>query len=109
MNKVAYAVILMSVSVLTQARAEDPRTRALAPFLDNDVLGVGHIDLTKVDVDKLARSLVSDKEQAGEAALTISPWISALRKAGAKEIYTLVILPELLSPSTSPFPAVVPL
>ena len=32
----------------------------------------------------------------------VSPWVAALRKAGAKEIYLLVILPDLMSPSTSP-------
>src|SRR5437870_3987512 len=109
MNKAAYAVILMSLSVLGQVRAEDARTRSLDPFLDNDVLGVGRIDLTRVDVDKLAHSLITDKEQADEAAHSLSPWLSALRKAGAKEIYTLVILSELLSPSASPIPAIVPL
>jgi len=42
-------------------------------------------------------------------AQTIAPWFAALRKAEAKEIYLLGILPELLSPSTSPFPVIVPL
>src|SRR5271157_140061 len=40
---------------------------------------------------------------------TIAPWFAALLKAGAKELYVLGILPEVLSPSTSPFPIIVPL
>src|SRR3954463_15851877 len=109
MKKAACVVLMLSLSVVSQARAEDARIRALTPFLDNDVLGVGHVDLTKVDLEKLAHCLIADKEQAGELVGTVTPWLSALRKAGAKEIYTLVILPELLSPSVSPFPAIVPL
>jgi hypothetical protein len=42
-------------------------------------------------------------------AQTIAPWFAALRQAGAKGIYLLGILPELLSPSTSPFPVIVPI
>ena len=40
---------------------------------------------------------------------TIAPWFAALLKAGAKEIYLLGILHEVLSTSTSPFPVIVPL
>ena len=36
-------------------------------------------------------------------------WFSALRKAGARESTCSWILPELLSPSASPFPRIVPL
>jgi prepilin-type processing-associated H-X9-DG protein len=109
MKAKSYALILISLSVLSPAHAQDVRSRILAPFLDNDVLGVGHIDLTKVDVEKLARTLVTDQEQAGEMAQTFSPWLSALRKAGAREIYVHLSLPELLSPSPSPFAVIVPL
>ena len=50
------------------ARADDARSRSIAPFLDNDVFAIGRLDLAKVDVDKLAHRLVADQEQAGEMA-----------------------------------------
>lgn len=109
MNKAHFALILLALSVFPQARAQDARIRAIGPFVDNEVLGVGHIDLTKVDVEKLIGELIADKERAEELAQTVSPWLSALRKAGARDIYTLAVLPDLLSPTMAPFPAVVPL
>ena len=69
-----------------------PRARTIAPFLDADVIAIGRLDLVKVDVDKLAHRLVADQELAGEMSQAISPWVAALRKAGAKEIYLLVDL-----------------
>ena len=82
------------------ARADDPRARTIAPFVDADVIAIGRLDLVKVDVDKLAHRLVTDQEQAGEISQALSPWVSALRKAGAKEIYLLVVLPDVMSPTT---------
>lgn len=104
-------VLFISIALfgLAGARADDARSRAITPFLDNDVFAVGRLDLEKVDVEKLGHLLVTDQEQAGEMSQKIAPWIAALRKAGAKELYVLGILPELLSPSSSPFPLIVPL
>jgi prepilin-type processing-associated H-X9-DG protein len=109
MKKVVYILALISASILSPCRAEEGHRPAITPFLDNDVIGVGHIDLAKVDVEKLARSLVTDQEQAGEMVQTLSPWISSLRKAGARELYAIVVLPELLSSSMAPISIVVPL
>ena len=109
MKRLVLVVIPFALVGLTTARADDARARAIAPFLDNDVFAVGRLDLAKIDVDKLAHRLVADQERAGELSQSITPWFTALRKAGAKELYVLGILPELLSPSSSPFPIVVPL
>jgi prepilin-type processing-associated H-X9-DG protein len=109
MKNVVYALSVIFASALSSSRAEEGRSRAITPFLDNDVIGVGHVDLTKVDVEKLARSLITDQEQGGEMVHTLSPWILSLRKAGARELYAIVVLPELLSPSRAPISIVVPL
>ncbi len=109
MNKSNCIFIFIPLIGLATARADDARSRAITPFLDNDVFAVGRLDLEKVDVEKLVHRLVIDQEQAGEMSQKIAPWITALRKAGAKELYVLGILPELLSPSSSPFPLIVPL
>ena len=54
------------------ARADDARSRSIAPFLDNDVFAIGRLDLAKVDVDKLAHRLVADQEQAGEISQNLA-------------------------------------
>ena len=71
---------MLSPSALVAARVDDPRARTIAPFVDADVIAIGRVDLEKVDVDKLARRLVADQEQAGEVSQAISPWVAALRK-----------------------------
>ncbi|MGD0041961.1 MAG: DUF1559 domain-containing protein [Isosphaeraceae bacterium] len=109
MKPTVFVLVPFALFGLATAWADDARSQSIAPFLDNDVFAIGRMDLAKVDVDKLAQRLVADQEQAGEMSQTIAPWFAALRKAGAKEIYLLGILPELLSPSTSPFPVIVPL
>jgi Protein of unknown function (DUF1559) len=109
MKSTFFALVTFAFFGLAGARADDARSRAITPFLDNDVFAVGRLDLEKVDVEKLVHTLVTDQEQAGEMSQKIAPWIAALRKAGAKELYVLGILPELLSPSSSPFPLIVPL
>src|SRR6516164_6161718 len=76
------------------ARADDPRARAIAPF---------------VDADALARRLIADQESAAEASQAVAPWFAALRKAGAREIYVLVALADVMSPTGSPPPVIVPL
>jgi hypothetical protein len=91
------------------AWADDPRARAIAPFVDADVVAIGRVDLTKVDVDVLARRLIADQESAAEASQAIAPWIAALRKAGARQIYLLVALHDVMSPANSAAPVIVPL
>jgi prepilin-type processing-associated H-X9-DG protein len=90
-------------------RADDPKAAAIAPFVDANVLAVGRLDLVKLDVDRLVHRLVPDQEHAGEISQAVSPWIGALRKTGAREIYVLLILPEILTPGASLPPVVVPL
>ena len=101
-------LVPLSLCVLVAARADDPRARTIAPFVDADLIAVGRVDLEKVDVDKLAHRLVADQELAGEVSQAISPWVAALRKAGAREIYLLLTLPEVM-PLHAPPPVLVPL
>jgi hypothetical protein len=109
MKRLVFVLVPFALFGLATARADDARSRSIAPFLDNDIFAIGRLDLAKVDVDKLVHRLVAEQEQAGEMSQTIAPWFAALLKAGAKEIYLLGILPEVLSTSTSPFPVIVPL
>ena len=109
MKLIPFLLVPLALCGLVAARADDPRARAIAPFVDADVIAIGRVDLVKVDVDKLARRLVADQELAGEVSQAISPWVAALRKAGAREIYLLLALPEVMNPSNAPPPVIVPL
>ena len=109
MKCLVFALVPLVLFGFAKVRAQDARSQAIAPFLDNDVFAVGRLDLAKVDVDKLAHRLHADQDRAGEVSQTIAPWFAALRQAGARELYVLGVLPELMSPSSSPFPIVVPL
>jgi prepilin-type processing-associated H-X9-DG protein len=109
MRFAAFALVPLTLLGTAAARADDPRARALAPFLDNDVIAVGRLNLAKLDVEKLAGQLIADKQDAAEATQALAPWLAALRQAGAREMYILVVLPELISPSQAPFSAIVPL
>ncbi len=109
MKSMPYLLVSLLFCGLASARADDPRAHAIAPFVDADVIAIGRLDLVKVDVDKLAHRLVTDQEQAGEISQILAPWVAALRKAGAREIYLLVALPDVLNPAHSPPPVIVPL
>jgi len=108
MKLIPYVLVPITFCGLVAARADDPRARTIAPFVDADVIAIGRVDLEKVDLDKLAHRLVADQELAGEVSQAISPWVAALRKAGAREIYLLVTLPEVMPPHGPP-PVIVPL
>jgi hypothetical protein len=90
-------------------RADDPRTQAIAAFLDDDVIGVMRIDLARVDVEKIARRVAADPEQAAAMSQAVSPWFAALRTAGAKDLYLLINLTDMMNPEHAPPSAIVPL
>ena len=94
---------------LAEARADDPRTVPIAAFLDDDVTGVVRIDLAKVDVEKIAHRLAADPEQAAEISQAVSPWFAALKTAGAKDLYFLLNLTDMMNPEHAPPSAIVPL
>jgi hypothetical protein len=109
MKLMPFLLVTLTFTGLPKAGADDPRARTIAPFLDADVIAIGRLDLAKVDMDKLTRRLVADQELAGEISERVAPWIAALRKAGGRELYILVALPDVLSPVGALPTAIVPL
>ncbi len=91
------------------ARSADPPVDALAPFLDNDVIVVCRIKLERFDVARLADRLIEDKTGAAEASANLAAWFSALRKAGARDMYILATIANLPPSVDSPSSVVVPL
>jgi hypothetical protein len=111
MSKLA-AVPLALALALPAAAADaqpDARAKAIGPYLDEQTLSVGYLDVTRVDVDALATWLAEvgkvpakELEQPRQLA---RQWLTAFTKAGGKEMYTVVSLADLPDP---PF-VVVPL
>jgi prepilin-type processing-associated H-X9-DG protein len=91
------------------ARADDPRAEAVAPFLDADVMMICRINVKTLDVEKLAGRLVEDQASAAMLTGRIAPWLSALRKAGASDLYLLAGPSNVPPAGTSPPSAVVTL
>jgi hypothetical protein len=101
--------IAFALAGSVMVRGDDARVSAIAPFLNSDTIALVRLDLVKADAEKLARRLVDDKAQADEMSRNIAPWFKALRDAGAKEIFVLISLPDVMGgPMTAPPPVVVP-
>jgi prepilin-type processing-associated H-X9-DG protein len=109
MKPIVCASIAITMIAVAPAIADDARVGTIARFLDSEIIAVGHLDIARVDTEKLTRQLVADQEDAGELSHAISPWLAALQNAGAKEIYLLLSLSDLLDPAQMPPPVVVPL
>src|SRR5947209_2163278 len=83
-----------------------PQARAVAPFVGEESFLVGHLDLSRPEVEPLARRLLDPAGEAkGGPAPPIARWLASLRRAGAKELFVVV------DPADVPGPpiAVVPL
>ena len=88
----------------------EARAKAVAPFLDEQLIAVGHVDLTRVDVNAIAEKLseyakVKEEEIAGPKK-EVGDWLEAWSKAGVRELYVVISLADV--PGLPPF-VVVPL
>src|SRR5437667_4672790 len=88
----------------------EARAKAVAPFLDEQLIAVGHVDLTRVDVSAIAEKLseyakLKEEEIAGPKK-EVGDWLAAWTKAGVRELYVVVSLADV--PGLPPF-VVVPL
>lgn len=98
-------VVGLSVDQLHADPAGDAaaRARQIAPYLDEQVIAVGRIDLFKVDVKgffaQLPDSLDRPTLAASEAA--VQHWVETFRKAGGAEIYVVASLADI--PELPPF------
>lgn len=80
--------LLLNLLVVLCAAAPDPRIERIAPLIGPDVAAVGHLDLVKIDGNaEFATALagVVGESQARDNAR----WATALRRAGAKDLFLL--------------------
>jgi hypothetical protein len=100
-----FPVILSSVGAAPPA---DPGVRAVAPFVTEDVLAVAHFDLANLKVEDAAQRLFGRSVKPDDLDAAVKPaaqWVSALKQAGAKDLFILVDPADIPGPPV----AVVPL
>src|SRR4051794_38588402 len=89
MTRIFPAMLIVALCGSAPTRADDARARAISPFLDGEVVAVLHLDLTKVDVKDLLTRVFQDRDEASEYSKEFGPWFTALRQAGAKELFVI--------------------
>jgi hypothetical protein len=114
MRKLLFLVFLIGpVAPIWAADKVDfeARAKVIAPFVDDQTFGIGHVDVTHVNVDKLVATVGElgkiDAEELVKPKKEVSDWLAAFAKAGGKEIYVVLSTKDLLS-NQEPF-FVVPL
>jgi hypothetical protein len=80
----------------------DARARFLAPYLDDQTIAVGHVDVTRIDLEatlaKLAEVSKLDAKQLALPKQLLAGWLAGFTKAGGKAIYAVVSLADLPDP-----------
>ncbi len=100
MNPLLSMTLLVALTAQAQAQAgaADARTQAIAPFVGDEVAVVVHLDLTKLDVNALARRVlggITDEEEIETVTRAAVGWTGGLRRAGAQDVYILIDLLDL--------------
>src|SRR5437899_12052043 len=105
-------VLALAAPTLADEKKFDAETRAkaIAPYLDEQTIAVGHVDLTRVDADAIAAKVIEyaklKEEDIAGPKKEVGDWLAAWTKAGVREIYVVVSLADI--PGLPPF-VVVPL
>jgi hypothetical protein len=90
--------LVLLVALAGPGWADPPAADAkeIAPLVGENVAAVVRLDVMKLDIEALARQLLSgvvdkgDREEADQRAAAASRWFAALRAAGAKRVYVLI-------------------
>jgi len=106
MHRIPY--LLLSLVLVAPAAAgekqfdPDARARAIAPFRDEQAFAVFHVDLTKVDTDKLRDKLVElTKENREEITKDMARFgrdLAAFKDAGGKDVFMVFSLADIPEP-----------
>jgi hypothetical protein len=86
--------LLLAWPVAAQEKAGSAKAaRAVAPYLDEDVVAVVHIDLSRIDLDALVDRLAKlgdfDKEHIAKIKEEGGEKLTALRGAGIREVFVV--------------------
>lgn len=97
------AVILTLALVLPAFAADkfdaDARAHPIARFVDNQTLGIAHIDLTRIDADAILDWAIAvgqlEKQEIEGPRRALRGWLADITKAGGKELYVVISLADL--------------
>src|SRR5262245_47545675 len=99
MQRSAALVLTLLLTAPAAAFDAEAHARAVAPFLDEQAGVVAHIDLTRLDADKLAARVGAvGKVEARDLEAIVGPvqaLVPALSRAGGKDAYFIVSLADL--------------
>jgi hypothetical protein len=103
MSRRWFLSLILAVLVPAAAGAKfdaDTAARALAPFLDDRTVLVGHVDLTRVDLDKVfarLKEFIPDKtdKESEQIQKAGKEWLAGFQKAGGSEVYLVFSLVDL--------------
>jgi hypothetical protein len=104
MSKFAAVTFALALALPAAAADTKPDARAklIAPFLDEQTLAVGYLDVARVDADALAAWFAEvgklPAKELGEPRQLVGRWLTAFTKAGGKELVTVVSLADLPDP-----------
>ena len=90
--------IPLTLFLAMAAQAPDGAAAAIVPFVDDEVVLVGRLDLMKWDVKASARQLLgkpAEDPDVSAGVQMIDGWATAFKKAGAKEVFVLVGLNDM--------------
>jgi prepilin-type processing-associated H-X9-DG protein len=98
-----FALVLAAPTAAGEKKFDpEARAKAIAPFRDEQAFVIVHVDLTRVDADKLRDKLVElTKEKAEEVNKEMSAVrrdLGAFKDAGGKDVYFVLSLADLHNP-----------
>jgi hypothetical protein len=103
---VAFAACVLGQA--PQSPADDARARAVAPFVDPDVLAVVQLDLARLDVGALATRLAGDRPPGlvAERTRLLTSLSEGLKQAGTREVFLIISLDDLPGPPVAVVPII---
>jgi len=110
------ALAASSALAAQPGRTFDPAARAaaIAPFIDEQTLAVGHVDIKRIHLDAIFAKITEigkftdeyDHKQVAKMKASMHRWMSDFLKAGGRDIYMILSLADL---PRKPICVVVPL
>jgi Protein of unknown function (DUF1559) len=106
MHRIPFLLLsLVCVAPATAGETKfDPEAiaKAIAPFRDEQAFAVIHVDLTRVDADKLRDKMVeltkADREEATKEMAGVKKALEAFKEAGGKDVFMVFSLADIQHP-----------
>jgi hypothetical protein len=108
MNMVRVPVLMFSLVLLAPASAgeqksgAEARAKAIAPFRDEQAFVIVHVDLTRIDADKLRDKMVEltkeKREEVDKEMASFRRDLGAFKDAGGKDVYMVFSLADMPNP-----------